>query len=166
MAHKEGQIKIYMIPELFLKPSLVKRCISILDGLDLQFRETESCLNSSLQSGMVVRISLGDLPDRNPQMRELCQIVVTHGPEAIFKFFEGIPGPGIAISHRGVTNPEWVGNVYEGDGGARDRAQELREAWGKADVEYLECVAGLQQCPDDSAIICQGSRNKQMLYAN
>jgi len=53
-------------------------------------------------------------------MRELRQIFVVQARDAIFKFFEGLPGPGIAISHRGVTNAEWVGNVYEGDGAARD----------------------------------------------
>jgi len=70
---------------------------------------------------MVVGISLGYLPDRNPQTREHLQIVVVHAGMVLFKFFEGFPRPGIGVSHRGGTNPGGVGNVYDGDGAARDR---------------------------------------------
>ena len=118
---------------------------------------------------MVVGISLGYLPDRSSQTRELRQLLVSHTPGAIFKFFERLPGPGVAKSRRGVTNLEWIGNAYEGDGAARDRAQELRNVCDKADAEPLECVAGLQQCPKDSVTIFQGNRgnrNKQMLYTD
>jgi len=108
-----------MILQLFLKPRLVKRCLPILHRLDLRLPKIESSPNSSLQSGMVARISLAYLPDRNPQMCELYQTVVMR--MAMFKFFEGLPGPGIAVSYRGVTDPAGVGNVYEVDEAAGDR---------------------------------------------
>ena len=76
-------------------------------------------------------------------MLEFRQIVVIHPRTVIFKFLEGLPGPEIAISHRGATNLEGVGNAYEGDRAAGDRAQELRGARVQANVEHLECVTGL-----------------------
>ena len=91
-------------------------------------------------------------------MHEFFQIFVINARTVTFIFFEGPPGPGIAISHRGSTDSEGVGNACEGDGAAGDRAQELRDAWDKADIEHLECVAGLQQCPEDSVIICWVTR--------
>ena len=93
---------------------------------------------------MVVGMSTGYLPNRNPQIRELRQIFVIHVRTIIFVLLEGSPGPRIAINHGGSTDPEWVGNAYEGDGAAGDRTQELCDAWKKDNVEHLERVTGLQ----------------------
>lgn len=76
-------------------------------------------------------------------MCELLHFVVICARPIPFKYFEGLPWPGIGISYRSVTNPVGVGEVYEGDGAAGDGGQELCGAWVQADVELLERVTGL-----------------------
>jgi len=76
-------------------------------------------------------------------MREFRQIIVTRVRTVFFKLFKGLPGPGIAISHRSIAKPEGVVNAYEGDRAAGDRAQEPCGAWVQAEAEYLERVTGL-----------------------
>ena len=59
----EGQLKVYTIPQLFLRLRLVKRSVITLDRPGPRFLKVETSLNSCLRSGVAAGISLGYLAD-------------------------------------------------------------------------------------------------------
>ena len=63
----EGQLKVYTIPQLFLRLRLVKRSVITLDRPGPRFLKVETSLNSCLRSGVAAGISLAILRIKTPR---------------------------------------------------------------------------------------------------